>query len=101
MDGVISERSGVINIGIEGTMLLSGFGGFFFAYLTQNSYVGVLAAFITGLLVGGLHSLMTITWKMDQIIAGTIINILASGLTSFLYVAGVTIPNNWPMHTSG
>jgi simple sugar transport system permease protein len=83
--GVICERSGVINIGIEGTMLLSGFSGFFFDYYFKSALVGVFAAFATGLIIGGLHALMTITWKMDQIIAGTIINIMAAGITSFLY----------------
>jgi simple sugar transport system permease protein len=83
--GVICERSGVINIGIEGTMLLAGFSGFFFDYYTQSVVVGVFAAFATGLVIGLLHSLMTITWKMDQIISGTIINIMATGITSFLY----------------
>ncbi len=97
MVGIMCERSGVINIGIEGTMLLSGFFGFYAGVYSKNVLVGFAAAIFSGIVASFLHAMMTIVWKMDQIIAGTIINILASGLTSFLYVAGVTIPNNWPI----
>lgn len=97
MVGIMCERSGVINIGIEGTMLLSGFAGFYAGVFTKNVFIGFIAAIASGAAASLLHAMMTIVWKMDQIIAGTIINILASGLTSFLYVAGKTIPNNWPI----
>ena len=97
MVGIMCERSGVINIGIEGTMLLSGFTGFYVASWSKNIVAGLMIAILTGIVTSFLHALMTITWKMDQIIAGTIINILASGLTSFLYKEGSTIPNSWPI----
>jgi len=97
MVGIMCERSGVINIGIEGTMLLSGFTGFYVASWSKNIVVGLLIAILTGVLTSFIHAMMTIQWKMDQIIAGTIINILASGLTSFLYKEGSTIPNTWPI----
>lgn len=95
--GILCERSGIINIGIEGTMLVSGFTGFYAASYSHSVILGLLAAIATGALTSLLHALMTISWKMDQIIAGTIINILASGLTSFLYKEGLTIPNSWPI----
>ena len=97
MVGIMCERSGVINIGIEGTMLLSGFTGFYAGVYSKNVLIGFAAAILAGVIASFLHAMMTIKWQMDQIIAGTIINILASGLTSFLYVPGVTIPNNWPI----
>jgi simple sugar transport system permease protein len=97
MVGIMCERSGVINIGIEGTMLLSGFTGFYVASWSKNIVVGLLISIATGILTSFIHAMMTIRWKMDQIIAGTIINILASGLTSFLYKEGSTIPNSWPI----
>jgi len=97
MVGIMCERSGVINIGIEGTMLLSGFTGFYVASFTKNIILGLVISILTGVLTSFLHAMMTIKWKMDQIIAGTIINILASGLTSFLYKQGSTIPNTWPI----
>ncbi len=88
--GLIGERSGIINIGIEGQMLMAAF----IAFLV-NVYVGnLLIAGIAGVLVGALMGLflawMSITLKMDQIIGGTVINILALGLTSFFYVVGLT-----------
>jgi len=97
MVGIMCERSGVINIGIEGTMLLSGFTGFYVASWSKNIFAGLMIAILTGILTSFVHAMMTIQWKMDQIIAGTIINILASGLTSFLYKQGSTIPNSWPI----
>ena len=95
--GIMCERSGVINIGLEGTMLLSGFTGFYIASWSKNIVAGLMIAILTGILTSFVHAMMTIQWKMDQIIAGTIINILASGLTSFLYKQGSTIPNSWPI----
>jgi simple sugar transport system permease protein len=95
--GILCERSGIINIGIEGTMLISGFTGFYTASYSHSVIFGLIAAIATGALTSFLHAMMTISWKMDQIIAGTIINILASGLTSFLYKEGLTIPNSWPI----
>ena len=97
MVGILCERSGIINIGIEGTMLVSAFTGFYVASYSNSILLGLGCAIATGMLTSLLHALMTINWKMDQIIAGTIINILASGLTSFLYKAGRTIPNTWPI----
>jgi simple sugar transport system permease protein len=97
MVGIMCERSGVINIGIEGTMLLSGFTGFYVASYSNNIIFGLIIAILTGMLTSFVHAMMTVRWKMDQIIAGTIINILASGLTSFLYKEGSTVPNSWPI----
>ena len=93
MVGIICERTGIVNIGIEGTMLLSAFVAFFVSYLTQSILFGLIAAILTGALMGLLLALMAVTWRMDQIIAGTILNIMATGLTSFLYVQGKTIPS--------
>jgi simple sugar transport system permease protein len=95
--GLIGERSGVINIGIEGQMLMSAF----FAFLA-NVYLGrvlplsialplaILAGVLIGALMGLFLAWMSVTLKMDQIIGGTIINILALGFTSYFYVAGLT-----------
>ena len=92
MVGIMCERTGIVNIGIEGTMLLSAFVAFFVASLTQNIVIGLIAAIFTGSMMGLILAVMAVSWRMDQIIAGTIINILATGLTSFLYVQGRTIP---------
>jgi general nucleoside transport system permease protein len=96
MVGIMCERSGVINIGIEGQMLMSAFGGFFGAAITGNLIAGTMIGVGTGLIMGAFLATGAVTWKMDQIIAGTIINILATGLTSFFYAQGFRLPGVTP-----
>jgi len=88
--GILCERAGVVNIGIEGQMLLSAFMGFMVNVWTGNLFVAVLAGMATGALLGLLHAFMSVTLKLDQIIGGSVINILALGLTGFFYTAGLT-----------
>ncbi len=94
--GVIGERSGVVNIGIEGQMLLAAFAGFFAAAYSGSMVVGVLAGVGTGLLAGGFLAWTTVRWRMDQIIAGVVLNIVATGLTSFYLVSGKILPGVIP-----
>ncbi len=97
--GVMNERSGVVNIGIEGMMLFSAYVAFMTALLIHEAYpsepgpffgatpaliLGVLAAILAGVLISLLHAWLSITVRADQIISGTIINITALGLTSYL-----------------
>ncbi|MCX7681762.1 MAG: ABC transporter permease [Anaerolineae bacterium] len=91
--GIYCERAGVVNIGIEGMMLASAFFGWFAAiYLNTilgvtplpSLLAGVLAAVLTGGLLGLLHAVLSVTYKVDQIIGGTVINILAIGISGFL-----------------
>jgi general nucleoside transport system permease protein len=92
--GVYCERAGVVNIGIEGMMLLSAFGGFG-AALAANAalgesavgaslLIGVAAAVLCGGLAGAFHALLCITYRVDQIISGIVLNVLAIGLTGYL-----------------
>ena len=82
--GFFSERSGVVNIGLEGMMLFGAFSGALIAYMTHNPWLGVLAAAIVGGLVGCLHAVATISLRANQIISGVAINMLAMGGTLFL-----------------
>lgn len=82
--GVISERSGVVNIGIEGIMLLSAQAAVIAATLTKNLWVGLLAAILTGILFAAVHAVLAIRYKVDQIISGVAINIFAAGTTSYI-----------------
>jgi simple sugar transport system permease protein len=84
------ERSGVINIGIEGMMLLAAFLGFLANVWTGSLPLAVLGAMLAGAAVGALHAFMSIRLKVDQIISGTVINILALGLTGYFYQQGLT-----------
>jgi simple sugar transport system permease protein len=94
--GVIGERSGVVNIGIEGQMLVAAFAGFFAAAFSGSLVVGVLAGIGSGLLLGGFLAWTTVKWRMDQIIAGVVLNIVALGLTSFYYTPGEVLPGLMP-----
>lgn len=83
MVGVMCERTGVVNIGIEGTMLISAFSAFFIGAIVQDTVIGLVAGVVTGMVVGLLLALMSVSWKMDQIIAGVIINIMLPVLLRF------------------
>ena len=91
LGGILCERSGIVNIGIEGMMLAGAFAGFV-AKVATNDWpllasllVGVLAALLVGGLMGLMHATFSIRYRMDQIISGTVIIILALGITSYLY----------------
>ena len=88
--GLIGERSGVVNIGIEGQMLMSAFIAFLANVYLGNLWLATLIGALAGATMGALLAFMAVTLKMDQIIAGTVINILAIGLTGYLYVPGLT-----------
>jgi general nucleoside transport system permease protein len=88
--GLWGERAGVINIGIEGQMLLGAFVGFLTNVYTGNLFFAVSAGILTGVLLGLLLAFMSVTLKMDQIIGGTVINILALGITGYFYQQGLT-----------
>jgi simple sugar transport system permease protein len=82
--GVISERAAVINIAIEGIMLMSAQAAVVSATLTHNLYVGLLVAILTGAIVAAIHAVLVIRFKVDQIVSGVAINIFGAGATSFI-----------------
>jgi simple sugar transport system permease protein len=86
MGGMFSERSGVVNIALEGLMLISAFAGVAGAFLSGSAWVGLGFALAAGLLFALIHALMCVTFEADQIISGTAINLLALGGTGFLMV---------------
>lgn len=108
--GIWSERSGVVNIAIEGMMLTGacfGFVTFFFLEPTMPEatnmalFIALLVAILSGALMSLLHAWLSITFRTDQIVSGTVINILAIGVTSFVRrefllstrAGRVTLPN--------
>src|SRR5258707_2946681 len=119
LSGIVSERSGIVNIGIEGMML----GGAFVAYVTNvflsqpgtpdffasvpvRLVLCIGAALLCGALLALLHAVLSIRYKVDQIISGTVVNIFATGVTSFLYIGNqimsripVLIANPFPQST--
>ncbi len=96
LGGIFSERAGVVNIAIEGLMLSAAFTGFLVGATSGNLWLGVLAAILTGALMALLHGALSIHLRVDQIISGTVINILAVGLTGYFYTSNVTLPGKLP-----
>ena len=78
-----SERSGVLNLGIEGTMYAGAFSGFAVAYTTGSLLLGLLAAIVVGLLAGGLMAFLTVTLGANQHVSGIGLTILLIGLSEF------------------
>lgn len=85
LGGLYCERSGVVNIAIEGMMLTGAFSAYVAGALTGSLWIGLLAAILAAGLMGALHALLSVTFKVDQIISGTVINILAFGVTGYFY----------------
>lgn len=88
--GLLGERSGIMNIGIEGQMLMAAFIGFLVSFWTGNPLLAALCGVSAGAVLGLFLALMSITLKIDQIIGGTVINILSIGITGYFYQAGLT-----------
>jgi ABC-type uncharacterized transport system permease subunit len=82
--GVLCERAAVINIGIEGMLLTAAFTGSVIASVVHNLWIGMIAGALAGGLLAWLLALLAIRYRVDQIIAGTFINLFALGMTSYL-----------------
>jgi len=82
----VSERGGVINIGLEGMMLNGALGYTLGAYWTGDPWLGVLAALLSGVLTAALHALVTVAFRADQITSGLGINLFALGATKFVLI---------------
>jgi len=84
LGGLWSERAGVINIALEGMMLAGAFSAAAVTALTGNAWIGVGAALLAGLMVAWIHASATITWRADQVVSGTAINLLLLGIPALL-----------------
>jgi len=97
--GMFSERSGVVNIGLEGMMLMGAFFGAYGADKTGSWALGILIGIASGCALGLVHAFFAIHLRADQIVGGTAVNFLALGITGYLYndVYGNNgTPNNLP-----
>ncbi len=83
LSGILSERSGVVNIAIEGMMLTGAMVAVIVASSSHFLWLGVITAIIAGALMALLHGWLSIRYKVNQIVSGTVINIFATGLTSY------------------
>jgi Uncharacterized ABC-type transport system, permease component len=103
LGGVISERVGIINVGIEGQLLAGAFTSAVAASVTHNLLVGVLAAMVAGTLVSFVLATFAIKYAVNQVIVGIVLNVLVLGLTNFFYqtvlVNNATALNQPPQFT--
>ena len=86
LGGLFSERSGVVNIGLEGMMLTGAFFAVWGSDVTDSWQLGLAIAIVAGGLMALLHAFFSITLRADQIVGGTAINFIALGLTSYLLI---------------
>jgi general nucleoside transport system permease protein len=82
---IFAERAGVLNLGVEGIMLFSGFVGFSVAFQTQNLWAGVLAATLIGALIGALFAFLTVTLRSNQVVTGLSLMFLSNGMAIYFY----------------
>ena len=85
--GILCERSGVINVAIEGQLLAGAFAGALAATVAHNLGVGVIAAMLAGGLIGALLAVFAIRYLVNQVVLGVVLNLFALGLTNFGYDA--------------
>ncbi|TCS92572.1 nucleoside ABC transporter membrane protein [Hazenella coriacea] len=84
MGGLFSERSGVVNIGLEGLMTIGAFTAAVVALETGNPWYGLIAAIVAGIILSLPHAIASVTFKADQVVSGVAINFLALGLAMYL-----------------
>jgi simple sugar transport system permease protein len=84
LGGLVSERAGVVNIALEGMMLVGAFAGAAAASGAHSPWIGLAAAGGAGMALAAVYALFVIEWRSDQIVAGTAVNLLAAGITPFL-----------------
>jgi len=90
----ITERSGILNLGVEGLMVMGAMSGFALSYMTGNPWIGILAGGIAGLILALIHGFFSITLKVDQIVSGLMLVLLGLGLSGLIgkdYIGTVAI----------
>jgi simple sugar transport system permease protein len=87
LGGIMSERSGVINVGLEGMMLMGAFFGIFGADLFGSWWLGALAGIVAGGVMGFVHAVFSIALRADQVVSGVAVNLLAAGITGYVFIA--------------
>lgn len=96
LGGLWSERAGVVNIGLEGMMILGTWGGAFFGYY-YGPWAGILGAILMGVVAGAIHALATVIFGVDHIVSGVAVNLLGAGAGAYLAVRTFTnLPGGGP-----
>ncbi|MFO7895884.1 MAG: ABC transporter permease [Candidatus Cloacimonadales bacterium] len=94
---IITERSGILNLGVEGMMLMGAFFGYFVAYHSGSLYLGMLSAGLIGGLMGLVHAFMTITMRANQVVSGLALTMFGQGTSAFfgINLVGKTLKNSF------
>jgi general nucleoside transport system permease protein len=87
LGGIMSERSGVINVGLEGMMLMGAFFGIFGADVFDSWFLGLLLGVLAGGVLGLVHAVFSIALRADQVVSGVAVNFLAAGVTGYWFIA--------------
>ena len=96
LGGLWSERAGVVNIGLEGMMVLGTWGAAFFGY-HYGPWAGILGAIVVGVIAGAIHALATVVFGVDHIVSGVAMNLLGAGAGAYLAVRTFTgLPGGGP-----
>lgn len=83
--GVLCERSGVVNVAIEGQLLAGAFGGALVGSIAASAWIGLIGGIVGGVLISALLAWFSIRYLVDQVVLGVVLNLLALGLTGFIY----------------
>jgi ABC-type uncharacterized transport system permease subunit len=81
---IFTERSGILNLGVEGLMLMGAASAFASAYYTGSLFAGVIVAMITGGILAAIHAFLSVTMRANQVVSGLCITLFGSGMASFL-----------------
>ena len=81
---VLAERAGVLNLGVEGMMLMGALGGFAVCHWTGSAVLGLLGAIVVGALMAAIHAVLTISFRANQVVSGLALTIFGGGLSSYL-----------------
>jgi len=100
LSGVLCERSGVINVAIEGEFLVAAFAGALVGSATHALWLGLVVGMLVGGLMGALLAVLSIRYRADQVVVGVVLNLLALGLTGFL-TDRVLVPHQNTLNTPG
>ena len=96
---LVTERAGILNLGVEGMMLIGAVCGFMATIITGNSWLGLLAAMLAGGAMGLIHAVLSVSLRADQTVSGLALSLFGAGLSGYLGKAYIGLPVAEPFHS--